>query len=549
MSVELALGLFATVDLCFKYGKELKAVCSSLRNADAEIAERVLRLDNGWLRLTHQLNFLRRVQHMMEEEHREVYEQTLRVFLNKLQIVTLILRRLVKPRSDTFGVAGGGFEISPKKLKFALQKNNLDKAIEELEVWQRTADHSWFLLMKIADPQVDEALDAPENDGESTISTAVSIPSTVTIRAGLEEVFLVGTASGVGMTLKAEELQKMSMTPVPHSDSICLAERRYSNGDVAAYILNHIQCEPASKYQIIKKDTRDLARKLQHDEPDTFGLLNCKGFVTERDAERDASGPVPNIVFTLVFRAPTGLVHPRTLRQLLTTTPLPDSLTDRLDIAKGIAKSVSYVHTFGFVHKNVRPEAFMCFSRPGCFPSPGGAVSNTDRLSVYLVGFENFRREEGRTHRKGDDAVERNLYRHPSRQGSSPREDYIMQHDIYSLGVCLLEVGLWSSFVDYPDVDGSPTLANHLGISEKTGPKAAHQLKEHGKGLLLSLAKKELRQCMGSRYAEIVETCLTCLDPENADFGDETEFEDEDGICVGVRYIEKVLLRLNTLSV
>ena len=45
---------------------------------------------------------------------------------------------------------------------------------------------------------------------------------------------------------------------------------------------------------------------------------------------------------------------------------------------------------------------------------------------------------------------------------------------------------------------------------------------------------------MGSKYAEIVETCLTCLEPDNVDFGDQREFEDEDGIRVGVRYIEKV---------
>lgn len=44
---------------------------------------------------------------------------------------------------------------------------------------------------------------------------------------------------------------------------------------------------------------------------------------------------------------------------------------------------------------------------------------------------------------------------------------------------------------------------------------------------------------MGTRYSDIVETCLTCLDPDNNGFGDESEFEDEDGILVGVRYIEK----------
>lgn len=45
---------------------------------------------------------------------------------------------------------------------------------------------------------------------------------------------------------------------------------------------------------------------------------------------------------------------------------------------------------------------------------------------------------------------------------------------------------------------------------------------------------------MGTIYSEVVVTCLTCLDPENADFGNEDEFQDEDGILVGVRYIEKV---------
>jgi hypothetical protein len=57
---------------------------------------------------------------------------------------------------------------------------------------------------------------------------------------------------------------------------------------------------------------------------------------------------------------------------------------------------------------------------------------------------------------------------------------------------------------------------------------------------LLLLARSRLPQHMGSRYAEIVETCLTCLNPDNADFGDARGFEDEDGIRVGVWYIEKV---------
>jgi hypothetical protein len=53
---------------------------------------------------------------------------------------------------------------------------------------------------------------------------------------------------------------------------------------------------------------------------------------------------------------------------------------------------------------------------------------------------------------------------------------------------------------------------------------------------------------MGDKYAEIVETCLTCLDLDNADFGNDQAFEDEDGILVGARYLEKVVLRLSRLA-
>ncbi len=46
---------------------------------------------------------------------------------------------------------------------------------------------------------------------------------------------------------------------------------------------------------------------------------------------------------------------------------------------------------------------------------------------------------------------------------------------------------------------------------------------------LVSLAKTKLPRVMGSRYANIVTTCLTCLDPDNADFGDTLQFEGQDG--------------------
>ncbi|CAG8970828.1 hypothetical protein HYALB_00001616 [Hymenoscyphus albidus] len=74
-------------------------------------------------------------------------------------------------------------------------------------------------------------------------------------------------------------------------------------------------------------------------------------------------------------------------------------------------------------------------------------------------------RTQGKNHcQLGDETIERNLYRHPSRQGAIPADEFIMQHDIYNLGVCLLEIGLWESFVTYDSNDSNATLSSMFGF-------------------------------------------------------------------------------------
>ena len=57
---------------------------------------------------------------------------------------------------------------------------------------------------------------------------------------------------------------------------------------------------------------------------------------------------------------------------------------------------------------------------------------------------------------------------------------------------------------------------------------------------MVSLASHRLPPILGQRYANVVVSCLTCLDPENEDFSDCENPEDPDKIFIGVRYIEKV---------
>jgi serine/threonine protein kinase len=146
--------------------------------------------------------------------------------------------------------------------------------------------------------------------------------------------------------------------------------------------------------------------------------------------------------FTLLFRVPSGFSQPRTLRTRLMESKSTDSLTDRFKLANELARAISCVHAFGFVHKNIRPETILLLRN---------VESWTE--SAFLIGFNSFRMASGKTLRKGEIAWERCLYQHPNRIGTSASADYIMQHDIYSLGVCLLEIGLWEPLVTYDDTN------------------------------------------------------------------------------------------------
>lgn len=269
----------------------------------------------------------------------------------------------------------------------------------------------------------------------------------------------------------------MVVRSVPICDGIEVATRTFSHGPPKRYILNHIQCEPGAKPQMLKRNVRDLVQKLQADDPYTFGLLNCKGFV----AETVPVGSAELLSLTLVFREPPVAHNPRSLREIFLNTPTSTSATRRLEIARDLARSVGYVHTFGFVYKNVRPESVLIFDH-----------ANREGMAAFLVGFENFRRDEGWTARRGDDVPDKNLYRHPSRQGFNPHDDYEMRHDIYSLGVCLLEIGLWSSFVDYDPTTGAHSLSQLLTARS-----------EKDKILFVALTRCPLPGSMGDKYAEI----------------------------------------------
>lgn len=502
-----------------RYGNEAKKAYSSLGAAENELPVVLLQLDNGLFRVQRQLEFSQRIRHLMSSRHRDIHERSLVIFQSKLDILKSMFQDAPSPTNHD----------SMESFKYFWNKKSILEAAQDLQTWQALTDQSWFLLMTIVDPGVDTAL----ADNELQISSF--IPSTSTIRSSW---ILKTSSGGARLMLPYGEIEQMEISNIAFSD-IKSAKRSRPLGASTTYILSEIcdlRSPPGShfsRYTIAKEDSEKLASRLQHQEPENFGLLTCKGFTL--------SGTKADPKITLILWIPPDfLPSPRSLRDVLLTMTL-DSLTQRLDIAKGLAKSVGYVHTLGFVHKNIRPESVLCFTRPGA-----------KTIFTFLAGFELFRRDMGWTQRLGDVSPDKNLYRHPSRQGIHPELNYTMQHDVYSLGVCLLEIGLWRSFVNYTTSSNgaTPWVSSNLNYSTETSNQeltegfAANTTKER----LLSLTRDDLPQFMGDKYSEVTMNCLTFMEEPSMEFSDGSEASDGQENLMGVTYMEKVrashLLRL-----
>ncbi|KAF1836154.1 hypothetical protein BDW02DRAFT_567355 [Decorospora gaudefroyi] len=111
--------------------------------------------------------------------------------------------------------------------------------------------------------------------------------------------------------------------------------------------------------------------------------------------------------------------------------------------------------------------------------------------NLCLFGFEHAREESDDTKKESEFRRERMIYTPPSRWGN-PQEKFSYPHDVYALGVLLLELGYWKSIFD-------------IKSELRNVPSA-----EEAQDVLISLSRGEdLAHIMGSAYAHIVEICLT----------------------------------------
>jgi serine/threonine protein kinase len=268
-----------------------------------------------------------------------------------------------------------------------------------------------------------------------------------------------------------------------------------------------------------------------------MGILQCRGFYPQPSSLR----------CELVFPLPQGMENPRTLRDLLTSPEnaqgVRHSLTCRIQLAIRLATAVLYVHAAKLVHKNIRPENILLLEPQGDDPT----LRFPHALGTsFLIGFDVVRKEDEASSRTGDEDWEKNIYRHPERQGMHPESDFNMLHDIYSLGVVLLEIALWRSFVlPKADNNGMNLIPNPHAckfVNRSTGNlKPPREIQQ----VYVKKAEEYIPLVLGKKFRDIV---LLCLNSVDGAFGTD-DLLDEDGIMVGLIFIQRVLTSLEEISI
>lgn len=484
--VGILLALPGIIDLCITYGARLERTVKLFKNSDDHIKRHYFVLSF----VQNDINYMLR--YFIDRPDQLDLEFAIFLVDWTEQLQTYRKKAIAAfPAESTAGT----FAV---RAKFAvINAKRLATACDEMEEWykrfSRRANNYKTFKMQATPPA-----SIADNGSNRTPFQRGLLPSPQTIQTTL----LMESADPNDF----KNLSNSSLwVPIPSKTSSQTALEYRTHRD-----------QDQGEVEVLAALVREVASRLSAFDASFTGLLRCKGFSHEIFQEH----------FTLHFEIPEGMVRPKSLRTLL-ADPINKSqgrmhsISDRISLAKAIASAVLYMHICGFVHKNIQPENIIIFesaTRDSKWPFVIG--------TPFLVGYDGVRQATADSKRLETTEWQKRIYLAPGRLNMTQNDKFHMRHDVYSLGVVLLEIALWKDFTD-----------DHSPIGSKL--KARDPVK------ILHDESQSVSIILGDKYHSAVKACLNELREEKA-LG---VLNDSDGIVQGRAYMDQVMSHLEDITV
>jgi hypothetical protein len=235
-----------------------------------------------------------------------------------------------------------------------------------------------------------------------------------------------------------------------------------------------------------------LATVLKAEKPESFRCLQLYDWDHEEHNRR----------FVYYFRIPENYKKKSlSLYDVIKNTKRQSrpTLDERLAMAYHIAKAVEQWHRVDWVHQSISSHNVVFLK-----PEIGGRGDRWDFGAPLLHGFD-FARPNGKTSiGRYVENIRLDIYRHPERQGEV-RDGHKKEHDLYSLGIVLLEIGLWRCSRDIVAQRAEQKAQKYSAMKYEAGNITKKDMAEW----LEATARDSLAHYVGSDYRDAVLTCLT----------------------------------------
>lgn len=279
-----------------------------------------------------------------------------------------------------------------------------------------------------------------------------------------------------------------------------LADVKEADGSVRHVLVEWIQYTPAWEGPVSEEmmaRVESMARILNNRVKPIDQVLHCSGYFHE--PHRFAFGVMYDFPLSL------GVVTPRTLADVIHKTMdirHRPPLEARFSLAHQLTKSVVDCHKVGWMHKRISAHNIAIFQLSTSHPS-------TWIQNAFIVGFNHSRPDDPKAFTLGPGMSRFQTYHHPEYERGAR---FVTEFDFYSLGLVLLEIGLWRPLQK---------------IVEGWKFKDLDELR----GLLLERRVPLLAHAMGRGYCKAVEICLGNIPEERREISMGIEVLKELGKC------------------